>query len=172
MGSVASKRVEKTLAASPDFSAAVGAAYRRALDLSERAFPGVRRYQLYSAAAEIHRDLLSGAAHRLVNQWLPSPPTRVQVDRAAAAVAARRRRRGGGGDEETLDEEEFMEFAVEAFREGIFGNASRAVLTRVPVGLVGIGGIGVATRSGGGVVGSVMGVYAVGVAVGVYLSLC
>ncbi|KAK9141248.1 hypothetical protein Scep_010929 [Stephania cephalantha] len=165
MGSVASKRVEKTLAASPDFTAAVTAAFRRSLDLSEHAFPGVRRYQLYSAAAEIHRDLISGAGHRLVDRWLPSPPTRVQVDRAAAAAAA-------GGGEETLDEEEFMEFAVEAFAEGILGNASRAVLKRVPVGLVGIGGIGVATRSGGGLVGSVMGVYAVGVAIGVYLSLC
>ncbi|KAK9159578.1 hypothetical protein Syun_005919 [Stephania yunnanensis] len=92
MGSVASKRVEKTLAASPDFTAAVSAAFRRSLDLSEHAFPGVRRYQLYFAAEEIHRDLISGAGHHLVDRWLPSPPTRVQVDRAAAAAAGGRRR--------------------------------------------------------------------------------
>ncbi|KAF8402350.1 hypothetical protein HHK36_013304 [Tetracentron sinense] len=166
MGIWASKRVEKALGNSPEFEVSCDYVYEECLTLTQHAFPGVRPYQLFGASESLHLRL-SEVGYPLVKKWVPSPPTRIQVDTALRALVSM--------DEQTqtlgLGPAEFKAFAVEVFRDAIVSNAQQDVLRRVPIGIAGIAGIGMATRSGRDLVGSVMGVYALGVATAVYLSL-
>ncbi|WOL04132.1 hypothetical protein Cni_G12853 [Canna indica] len=161
MGLNASKRVETALTSSPEFDAVCEAEFERCLAEAQHAFPGVRRYQLVDAAASLHASL-SGAIP-LVRRWVPDPPARAQVDAAF--------RRAIPSSTEDLDPAEFRAFAADLFRDAVLAGAGRAVLRRVPIGVAGISGLGLVTRAGTQVVASVVGVYAVGVATGVYLSL-
>ncbi|KAK3005242.1 hypothetical protein RJ639_015923 [Escallonia herrerae] len=104
----------------------------------------------------------------LIRKWVPSPPTRSQVDTAFESVA---RRFGQGAEDITLGSEEFKAFAVELFGGAVVSGAGRAIMQRVPVGVAGIAGIGAATRSGREVVGAVIGVYALGVATSGWVNL-
>lgn len=65
----------------------------------------------------------------------------------------------------------FKKWAVVLYAEAVVGNAGKALLSRVPIGVAGIAGIGAMTRSGKSLVGAAIGVYAVGVATSIYLSL-
>ncbi|KAF7846756.1 hypothetical protein BT93_L3801 [Corymbia citriodora subsp. variegata] len=166
------KRVESSLHSSPEFDSACDSAYAHCLSSTQHAFDGVFPYQLSSAAAHLHRSLSSTSP--LVSRWLPSPPSQSQVDRALRATTRRRPLppAGGGGDgPQLLDAAEFREWGVELFAGAVVESAGRAVLTRVPIGVAGIAGLGMATRSGKEVIGSVIGVYALGVATLIYLGL-
>lgn len=57
------------------------------------------------------------------------------------------------------------------FAEAIVGNATKAVLTRVPIGIAGIAGIGAIARPGKDLIGAAIGIYALGVATSIYVSL-
>ncbi|OVA08800.1 hypothetical protein BVC80_8801g28 [Macleaya cordata] len=164
MGLSASKRIEKSLLESTEFITACNSVYEECLNLSQHAFSGVRPYQLFDASAKLH--LKTSAVIPLVKNWVPSPPNRVQVDRAFKIVIER----SDDSGKETLDLVEFRAFAVELFKEEIVSNARKAILVRVPIGIAGIGGVGMATRSGKDLVGTVMGVYALGVVTAIYLS--
>lgn len=166
MGLSASKRVEKSLRDSPEFDRACDSVYQECIDLTQQAFPGVRPYQLTDASDHLHHIL--STVHPLVTTWLPTPPTRTQVDHAIRAVT----RQSTRADQlETLGPAEFKEFAVELFKNAVVSNAGKALLLRVPIGVAGIAGIGMATRSGKDLVGTAVGAYALGVATSIYLSL-
>ncbi|KAI3459806.1 hypothetical protein Pfo_016469 [Paulownia fortunei] len=166
MGLSASKRVQKSLQTSPEFNSACASAYAHCLSLSQHAFPGVKPYQLFSAAEHLQRTLSHSL--RLVSKWVPRPPDRAQVDRALKTVLSRRAVRE---EEITLDEVEFKEFAVEVFADAVLSGAGREVLKRVPLGVAGIAGVGVVVRPGKEVVVAAIGAYALGVATSIYLSL-
>jgi len=51
------------------------------------------------------------------------------------------------------------------------GNAGKAILGRLPLGVAGIVGVGAVVKGGKEVVGAAIGVYALGVVTSVYLSL-
>lgn len=74
-------------------------------------------------------------------------------------------------DDKILRLEEFKEWAVEVFSESVVGNAKKAMASRIPLGIAGIAGIGAMTRSGQNLIGAAIGVYAIGVATSVLLSL-
>ncbi|KAA8527265.1 hypothetical protein F0562_034638 [Nyssa sinensis] len=165
MGLSASKRVSRTFQESPDFNSACESVYEECLSLTQHAFPGVRPYQLLNASDRLHHSLSTG--HALIIKWVPTPPTRYQVDKALQVVT-----RHSPDEEETiLGRAEFKGFALELFTEAVVSNAGKAVLRRVPIGIAGIAGIGVVTRSGKDLVGTAIGVYAIGVATSIYLSL-
>ncbi|KAF3555538.1 hypothetical protein F2Q69_00017950 [Brassica cretica] len=162
MGISGSKRVKTTLSNSPEFHSACDSAYEESLSLAQHAFAGVRPYQLLSAAAHIHRNLFS---FPLIIRWVPSPPSQSQVDSALRVIASRVTAAN------ILGSEEFKEWAIEVFTETVVGNARKAVASRIPLGIAGIAGIGAVTRSGQNLIGAAIGVYAVGVATSVFLSL-
>lgn len=166
MGLSASKRVQKALHDSPEFNSACAATYADCLSLSQHAFPGVRPYQLFSAAENLHRTL--SQSFRLVSRWVPHPPDRTQVHRALETVLSRRAVRE---DEIALDEVEFKEFAVEVFSNAVVSSAGMEVLKRMPLGAAGIAGVGVVVRPGKEVLVAAIGAYTVGVATSIYLSL-
>ncbi|KAL5713578.1 hypothetical protein ACHQM5_015641 [Ranunculus cassubicifolius] len=168
MGLSSSKRVSKSLHNSPEFSTTCESVYADCLELTQHAFPGLRPYQLHHASTKLHQKL--SITHPLIKKWVPSPPNQSQVDKALIII---KNQRSISSDEPeiTLGLTEFKDFSVEVFKEEIVSNAGKAVLQRVPIGIVGIAGIGVLTRSGKEIVGSVMGVYSLGVATAVYLSL-
>ena len=60
---------------------------------------------------------------------------------------------------------------MELYADAVVSNAGKALLCRVPIGIAGIAGIGAVTRSGKDLVGTAIGVYALGVATSVFLSL-
>lgn len=166
MGLSSSKRVTGNLHKSSEFISACDTVYEQSLTLSQQAFPGIPRYQIASASDRLYQTL-SDRNIPLINKWVTSPPTRSQIDKSLQKVV-----RDDDGDAiVTIGDATFKEFAVDLYSEAIVSNAQKAVLLKVPVGVVGIVGIGVATRSGMDVVGTVIGVYAVGVATSVYLSL-
>ncbi|XP_056173403.1 uncharacterized protein LOC115681288 [Syzygium oleosum] len=175
MGISASKRVRSSLRSSPEFDSACDTAYDHCLALTQHAFDGVFPYQLSSASALLHRSL--SLSFPLVSRWVPSPPSQSQVDRALRrATAADRRSPGAGGGGEgdgpqLLGAAEFREWAAELFAGAVVEGAGRAAMTRVPIGVAGIAGLGMATRSGKEVIGSAIGVYALGVATAIYLGL-
>ncbi|CAN6836181.1 unnamed protein product [Brassica oleracea] len=148
-----------TLSNSPEFHSACDSAYEESLSLSQHAFAGVHPYQLLSAAAHIHRNLFS---FPLIIRWVPSPPSQSQVDSALRVIASR------VTAADILGPEEFKEWAIEVFTETVVGNARKAVASRIPAGIAGIGAV---TRSGQNLIGAAIGVYAVGVATSVFLSL-
>ncbi|EHA8588741.1 Armadillo repeat-containing protein 2 [Cocos nucifera] len=160
MGLNVSKRVERSLRSSPEFDAACGSIYDRCLADAQHAFPGVRLYQLASAAAHLHAAL--SVSLPLVRRWVPSPPAQAQVDAALRRVDP---------EAEALGPAEFRAFAAELFKDAILAGAGAAVLRRVPIGVAGIAGVGMVTHAGAEVVGRVMGVYAAGVVAAVFLGL-
>ena len=162
MGISGSKRVKTTLSNSPEFHSACDSAYEESLSLAQHAFAGVRPYQLLSAAAHIHRNLSS---FPLIIRWVPSPPSQSQVDSALRVIASR------VTAADILGPEEFKEWAIEVLTETVVWNARKAVASRIPLGIAGIAGIGAVTRSGQNLIGAAIGVYAVGVATSVFLSL-
>lgn len=168
MGLSASKRVSGTLNSSSEFSSACDAAFEESLSLAQHASVEIRPYQLLSAADRLHTSLI--AVSPLVRSWAPDPPTRSQVDRAYRSVVSRRSPRPES-DDSGLGKEEFKSFAVEVFTDAVVSNAGNALIRRVPIGVAGIAGIGLATRSGKDLVGTAIGVYAVGVVGSIYLSL-
>uniref|UniRef100_A0A1D1YSE7 Armadillo repeat-containing protein 2 n=1 Tax=Anthurium amnicola TaxID=1678845 RepID=A0A1D1YSE7_9ARAE len=165
MGINASKRVEGALASSPEFTAACDAVYDDCLTLAQHAFPGVRPYQLVDAAARLHA-LLSSGSLPLVRRWVPSPPGQAEVDAALRRAVGDRHPAGG-----YLGRPEFEAFAVELLRDAVLSGAGRALAQWAPAGMAGIAGCGMVVRAGRTAVGRVMGVYALGVATAVYLSL-
>lgn len=167
MGLIASKtRVKSTLSTTAEFHSACDSAFTECLSLTQHAFPGVFPYQLPTASILLQRSL---STVPLIHKWVPSPPTRSQIDSALLVVSPHHRPSDEGP--QTLDRTEFKEWAMELFGEAIVSNAGKAVLTRVPIGIAGIAGLGLATRSGKELVGSAIGVYALGVAASVYLGL-
>lgn len=170
MGISASKRVQSSFHSSAEFGAACDSAYAHCLSLTQHAFDGVFPYQLSSASAHLHRSLSS--ASPLVSKWVPSPPSQSQVDRALRATTRRRPLPPAGGDgPQLLGPADFREWAVELFAGAVVESAGKAVLTRVPIGVAGIAGLGMATRSGKELIGSAIGVYSLGVATAIYLCL-
>ncbi|XP_062226048.1 uncharacterized protein LOC133924493 [Phragmites australis] len=161
MGLSPSKRVDAALRRAPAFAASCDAAFDRCLADAQRAFPGVRRYQLADAAANIHSELRRTLP--LVRRWVPSPPPRTRVDAALRAAGLE-----GEGE---LSRAQFGEFAAELFREAVLAGALEAALVRAPAAAAGIVGVGLVARAAPGVVGRVIAVYAAGVATAVYLSL-
>ena len=167
MGISGSKRVTTILSNSPEFDSACDSAYDESLSLAQHAFAGVRPYQLVSAAAHIHRNL-SALRFPLITRWLSSPPSQSQVDSALRVTVSRVT---AADEEEILGQEEFKKWAVEVFAEAVVGNARTTIASRIPLGIVGLGGIGAVTRSGQNLIGAAIGVYAIGVATSVFLSL-
>lgn len=167
----ASKRVSTTLIKSSEFNSACDSAYTNCLSLTQQAFPGVLPYQLLTAATELHQTLTSHHPHPLILRWVPSPPTHSQVDSAFRFVTRHQNKSGNDEEPLVLRLPQFREWAVVLFADAVVGNAGKAVLKRVPIGALGIVGIGAAARSGKAVVGAAIGVYALGVATSIYLSL-
>ncbi|KAL1191188.1 hypothetical protein V5N11_014251 [Cardamine amara subsp. amara] len=168
MGISGSKRVKTAIYKSPEFDSACDSAYEESLSLAQHAFAGVHPYQLHSAAAHIHRNL-SSLRFPLITRWVPSPPSQSQVDSALRVTISRFA--AEEGDDEILGLKEFKIWAVEVFSESVVGNAKKTMASQIPLGVAGIAGIGAVTRSGQNLIGAVIGVYAIGVATSVYLSL-
>ncbi|KAM6602447.1 uncharacterized protein LOC115708019 [Cannabis sativa] len=171
MGISPSKRVKTQLSNSPEFNSACDSAYSHCVSLTQQAFPGVFLYQLNTAAEKLHQILTVDQPHQIILKWVSSPPTRSQVD-SALRVVSRLPNKDLGYDEHTLGPNRFKEWAVELYGSAIVGNANKAVLRRVPIGVAGIVGVGVVTRSGKDLVGTAVGVYALGIATSIYLGLC
>ncbi|KAB1219437.1 hypothetical protein CJ030_MR3G001080 [Morella rubra] len=173
MGISASKRVRASFSNSPGFDSACYSSYSHCLSLTQHAFPGVFPYQLVTASDHLHRTLSALQPHSLVLKWVPSPPTPEQVDSALRAVIRRWPKNDDlpAQDQLLLGSAQFKEWAVDLFVDAVVSNAGKAVLRRVPLGIAGITGIGAVTRSGKNLVGAAIGVYALGVATSVYLSL-
>ena len=171
MGISASKRVGTSLSNSSEFDSACDSAYTHCLTMTQHAFPGVFPYQLATASDHIHRTLSTLRPHPLIVKWVPSPPTRSQVDSAFRAVT--RSSSKAQEDESTvvIGSTPFKKWAVELFANAVVLNAGKALMCRVPIGIAGIAGIGAVTRSGKDLVGTAIGVYALGVATSVFLSL-
>lgn len=91
----------------------------------------------------------------------------LQVDRALRVVT----RSGDSVQDQTLGRVEFKAFEVELFADAVVAGAGQALLRRVPIGVAGIAGVGLVTRSGKELVATAIGVYALGVATSVYLGL-
>ncbi|KAF3337877.1 hypothetical protein FCM35_KLT18464 [Carex littledalei] len=158
MGLSPSKRVHTTLAASPEFSTACDSTFS---DLLSPSFDHLRPYQLYHASSLLHSSLLLSTP--LIPRFAPSCPSQYQVD-----STYRRVRSTDGG----LTREEFRKFALELFGGAIVKGMGAAVVRRVPLGAAAITGVGMAARVPAGLVGRVVGVYALGVvATTVYLGL-
>ncbi|GJN02468.1 hypothetical protein PR202_ga19822 [Eleusine coracana subsp. coracana] len=161
MGLSPSKRVDAALRRAPAFAAACDEAFDRCLADAQRAFPGVRLYQIADAAGYLHADLRESVP--LVRRWVPAPPPRSRVDAALRAA--------GLEGEAELSRARFGEFAAELFKEAVLAGAGEAALVRAPAAAAGIVAVGVVARSGPAVVGRVVAVYAAGVATAMYLSL-
>lgn len=165
MGISASKRVRNSLTNSPEFDSACNSTFSHCLALTQHAYDGVCPYQLCAAADHLHHLLTVVRPHPLIANWLPSPPTRLQVDSALRAV----NRDDSNNEDETLGPIRFKHWAIELFSEAVAKNVGKKVMLRVPVGIAGIAGIGAVTRSGKDVVGTVVALYALGVATSDYL---
>ncbi|XP_022145868.1 uncharacterized protein LOC111015217 [Momordica charantia] len=167
MGISPSKRVQNSLSNSPEFDSACDSTFSHCLSQTQHAYDGVFPYQLCAAAAHLHRLLTAVRPHPLILKWLPSPPTRLQVDSALRVI----KRADSDRDDETLGPIRFKRWAIELFAEAVAENVGREVLFRIPVGAAGIAGLGAVTRAGKNLVGTVVAAYAFGVAASVYLSL-
>ncbi|KAK2631995.1 hypothetical protein EUGRSUZ_L02147, partial [Eucalyptus grandis] len=136
-------------------------AYAHCLSLTQHAFDSIFPYQLSSAAAHLHRSL--------------SPPSLLVSRLTAPSVSPACHRPlptfGGGDGPQLLGAAEFREWAVELFASAVVESAGRVVLTRVLIGVAGITGVGIAMGSEKEVIGSVIGVYELGVATSIYLGL-
>ncbi|KAL1805318.1 hypothetical protein ACET3Z_028386 [Daucus carota] len=146
-------RVSQTLRTSPDFNSVINSVYQNSLSLTQHAFPGIKPYQLLSASDQIHASLTL-LNYPLVLKWLPSPPTRSQVDQAF---------KSRDQEEMTLDEDAFRDFAVDLYANAVAANAGKAVVVRGSMTVAGIVGVGVVGR-GNGSVKTAVGFYALGAA--------
>ncbi|KAK9725150.1 hypothetical protein RND81_05G125400 [Saponaria officinalis] len=164
MGTSPSKRVQETLQNSTEFNSACSTTFTESLSLTQHTSQGIFPYQLLSASTHLHQSL-SSTCH-LVHKWVPSPPSHHLVD---AAYHSLRRRRNY--PLETLDSGQFRDFAVELFANAVVLNARKAVLSRVPVGVVGIAGVAAVGKVGKEFVSAAVGAYALGVVTSVYISL-
>ncbi|XP_075662194.1 uncharacterized protein LOC142631767 [Castanea sativa] len=171
MGISASKRVGTSLSNSSEFGSACDSAYTHCLTMTQHAFPGVFPYQLATASDHIHRTLSTLRPHPLIIKWVPSPPTRSQVDSAFRAVTRSSSKAHEHESNDVIGSTQFKKWAVELFANAVVVNAGKALMCRVPIGIAGIAGIGAVTRSGKDLVGTAIGVYALGVATSVFLSL-
>ncbi|KAK7261655.1 hypothetical protein RIF29_27971 [Crotalaria pallida] len=157
----ASKRVEKSLTNSSQFNTACDSTFSHCLSLTQHSFHGVFPYQLKSASDHLHSLLLR---HPLIRKWVPSPPDHSHVDSAFRAVTRHT-------DGNLIGPGLFKEWAVRLYTDAVLSGASKAVILRVPVGAVGIAGVGVVSRAGGRVVGTAIGAYSLGVVVSIFLGL-
>ncbi|CAL8992861.1 unnamed protein product [Prunus brigantina] len=164
MGISSSKRVKSSLSNSAAFDSACDSAFTHCLSLTEHAFQGVFPYQLPTASNHLHETLRTVHPDPLILKWVPSPPTRSLVDSALEAVTRSPRA-------QTIGPAEFKQWAVELFAGAVVENARKAVMWRVPIGVAGIAGVGAATRSGKELIGTAIGVYALGVATSISMSL-
>ncbi|GJN27174.1 hypothetical protein PR202_gb15171 [Eleusine coracana subsp. coracana] len=153
MGLSPSKRVDAALRRAPAFAAACDDAFDRCLADAQRAFTGVRLYQIADAAGYLHAELRESVP--IVRRWVPAPPPRARVDSALRAA--------GLEGEAELSRARFGEFAAELFKEAVLAGAGEAAAGIVVVGVV--------ARAAPAVVGRVVAVYAAGVATAMYLSL-
>ncbi|MCD7457306.1 hypothetical protein HAX54_034833 [Datura stramonium] len=167
MGLSASKRVSNSLQNSSEFNSACESVYDDCLSLSQHAFPGVKPYQLFSAAERLHASLYPSVP--LITNWVKSPPTRLQVDKAFKIVSTRRS--GEKDNDIVLGNSEFKEFAVEVFADAVVSSAGKKLLKRVPIGVFGIAGVGAVVKPGKELIVAAIGAYALGVATSVYVSL-
>ncbi|CAN4100660.1 unnamed protein product [Withania somnifera] len=167
MGLSASKRVSNSLQNSSDFNSACDSVYDDCLSLSQHAFPGVKPYQLFSATERLHASLYSSVP--LIKKWVKSPPTRLQVDNALKIVSTRRSFEKES--EIVLGNPEFKEFAVEVFADAVVSGAGKELLKRIPVGVLGIAGVGAVVKPGKELIAAAIGTYALGVATSVYIGL-
>ncbi|GAB4825580.1 hypothetical protein Ancab_008454 [Ancistrocladus abbreviatus] len=175
MGLSASKRVSRSFRDSSDFNSACDSVFEECLTLTQHAFPGIFAYQLSDASFRLHLSL--SLSNPLVKKWLPSPPSQAQVDRAYRLLShSGATSSASGGDNRqvearTLSSDKFKAFALELFTDAVLSNARKAVIVRVPIGVAGIAGVGMATRSRKDLIGTAIGVYALGVATSIYVSL-
>ncbi|XVE81000.1 hypothetical protein DITRI_Ditri15bG0027200 [Diplodiscus trichospermus] len=167
----ASKRVSTTLINSSEFYSACDSTYNHCLSLTQQAFPGVLPYQLLTAATDLHKTLTSIHPHPLILRWVSSPPTHSQVDSAFRFVTRHQHKPQNDEEPLVLGQPQFREWAVVLFTDAVVGNAGKAVLKRVPIGALGIVGIGAVAKSGKEVIGTAIGAYALGVATSIYLGL-
>ncbi|KAJ3696833.1 hypothetical protein LUZ61_000538 [Rhynchospora tenuis] len=159
MGLSPSKRVHSTLADTPEFATTCDATFSSLLSPSS---DHLRPYQLHHAASLLHSFFLLSVP--LIPRFAPSPPSQFQVDSTYRRVRK--------STEEGLKSDEFRLFALELFGGAILNGMGAAVARRVPLGAAAIAGVGVVTRAPVGLVGRVVGVYALGVvATAVYLGL-
>ncbi|KAL8201815.1 hypothetical protein R6Q57_010962 [Mikania cordata] len=165
MGLSSSKRVAGKLRSSPEFTSACNTVFEQSLSIAQQSFPGIPRYQIASASDRLYQTL-SDLHIPLIDKWVTSPPTRSQIDKSLQRSLPE----VDGDAIVTLGDSAFMEFAVDLYADAIVSNAQKDLMVKLPIGVAGIAGIGVVTRSGMEVVGTVIGVYAVGVAISVYLS--
>ncbi|GMH28041.1 hypothetical protein Nepgr_029884 [Nepenthes gracilis] len=177
MGISASKRVSRRFRDSEEFNSACDSVFEECLTLTQHAFPGIFPYQLSEACYGLHFSLSS--SDPLVKKWLPSPPSLAQVDRAYRLFSLRRARcndyhsppSNPQPQPPTLGSDEFKAFAVELFTDSVVSNAGKEMIVRIPIGVAGIAGVGMATRAGKNLIGPAIGVYALGVATSIYVSL-
>ncbi|CAK9142668.1 unnamed protein product, partial [Ilex paraguariensis] len=161
---------------SPEFNSVCDSVYEDCLTLTQHALPGVKPYQLVSASERLHCSHTT-LHFLLITKWVPQPLSRSQVDRTFKAITIRRSKNMPPAQvqkeegEVVLGPVEFKEFARELFTNAVVSNAGKAVWKSVPIGVAGIAGVGAVTKSGKEVVGTVIGVYALGVATSIYLSL-
>ncbi|KMT15824.1 hypothetical protein BVRB_3g057930 [Beta vulgaris subsp. vulgaris] len=166
MGISPSKRVRHHFRSTPEFTSSCNTIFSDLQSLTQQtSHNNIFAYQLSDASIRLHTSLLNSLSSPILKTWCPSPPSRAQVDDAYRSL------RKSFSEEGTLSSDEFREFAVVLFADAVVSNASRIVASRVCVGVAGIGGVGMVTRVGGGLIGSVIGVYALGVATSVYVSL-
>ncbi|XP_055831907.1 uncharacterized protein LOC129900853 [Solanum dulcamara] len=171
MGLSASKRVSNSLQNSSEFNSACDSVYNDCLSLSQHAFAGVKPHQLFSATERLHASLYSSVP--LITNWVKSPPTRLQVDKAFIIVSTRRSgvKEREKESEIVLGNNEFKEFSVEVFADAVVSCAGKELLKRVPVGALGIAGVGAVVKPGKELIAAAIGAYALGVATSVYVSL-
>lgn len=167
MGLSASKRVSNSLKNSSEFNSACDSVYDDCLTLSQHAFAGVKPYQLFSATERLYASLCPSVP--LITNWVKSPPTRLQVDNAFKIVSTRRS--GEKESEIVLGKDEFKEFSVDVFADAVVSCAGKELLKRVPVGALGIAGVGAVVKPGKELIAVAIGAYALGVATSVYVSL-
>lgn len=161
-------RVRQTLLNSSEFNSVVNSVYQNSLSLTQHAFRGIKPYQLLSASDQIHASLTL-LNYPLFLRWVPSPPTRSQVDYALNTIVS-----GKGmivDDEIVLSEDEFREFGIELYANVVVLNAERSIMVRVPVGIAGIVGAGVVMGRGRGLVKVAVAIYTLGSVVAFYFGL-
>lgn len=168
--SSSSKRVTGKLQESAEFISSIQTVYNQTLSPSQQTFQGIPRYQIQSASDNLYNTLLQ--QHDiipLIKKYVTAPPTRSQVQKSLRKVV----QNADDDDDQivTVGENQFKEFAFDLYAGVIVSNAEKDIMVKVPMGVAGIVGLGVASRLGVQVVGTAAGVYAVGVATSVYLSL-
>ncbi|KAL8150923.1 hypothetical protein V2J09_020731 [Rumex salicifolius] len=162
MGISPSKRISGTLHNSSEFNSACDSVFSDLLALTQRAFSGVLPYQLSDASVRLHLAL--STSHPLVKKWAPDPPSQAQVDQAYRSIRPNYAASPPQDHAHIIGTDEFKAFAVDLFTDAVIDGARKALAVRVPIGVAGIAGLGLATRSGKDFVGAAIGVYALGVA--------